>query len=73
MSGTCTTVIPAARAAMAPTSLSSKAKQRAGSIPSRRAASRYTSGAGLGLGTSLRVTTMSKLSVSPAAASFSRA
>ena len=57
--GTRTTVIPAARAARTPLSESSTTRQSAGSAPSRRAASRYTSGAGLPCATSSDETTIS--------------
>ena len=51
-SGTMTTRMPAACAAFAPFSLSSKAMQSAGATPRRAAASRYSAGSGLPRGTS---------------------
>src|SRR3954469_649047 len=55
--GTATTVMPAAAAERSPFEESSIATQVSGPISSRRAASRYTSGAGLPRGTSSEETT----------------
>jgi hypothetical protein len=67
--GTSTVVMPAARAARNPFSESSITSVAAGSAPSRRAASRKTSGSGLPWATSSDDTTARNTSVSPVAAS----
>src|SRR5437899_88389 len=63
--GIATVFMPAARAAVMPGPESSTAIDRVGSTPSRRAASRYTSGAGLRRATSSPVTIASNNARTP--------